>query len=505
MLYNKEQIKKIIPYQEPFLWVDEIGSIKGDTIIGYKYTSPDDPYFKGHFVGFPIMPGVLVVEGIAQTGTLLLREKLGKGHETKHLLAYQVRGAQFVSPIFPGDKIKYRVQQVSLYENKIANFVGEAFVGDVLKCEVRFSVAIIDKSEMQQKCDEHDSLKDPASSKESQSRKLFHLPELKIGNKVAKLPIIQGGMAVRVSLHKLAGNVAKQGGVGIIAISGMLDPKEVEDEVRKARKIAGPNGIIGVNIMGVVGRFKQLVTAAIKAKVDLIIQGAGFRNDIFELAKGKVPVFAMASSVNVAKKAEAAGAEGIIIEGGDAGGHLGFPEGRPFRKTIDILKDIVSSGAHVPLIAAGGVYTGEDIVEMLRAGASGVQMATRFVSTEECDADIKFKEAHINAKKEDIVIIHSPVGLPGRAVRTPFVDKILNGTAPKANPEECKGCIGPVCDKSYCILKALENARKGDLENGLVFAGANVWRVKKMDTVKNIINELTKEANAILAVNPLAA
>jgi NAD(P)H-dependent flavin oxidoreductase YrpB (nitropropane dioxygenase family) len=157
----------------------------------------------------------------------------------------------------------------------------------------------------------------------------------------------------------------------------------------------------------------------------------------------------------------------------------------------------------VPLIAAGGVFTGADIVEMLRAGASGVQMATRFVSTEECDANIKFKEAHINAKQEDVVIIHSPVGLPGRAVRTPFVDKVLAGTAPKALPEECKGCIGPVCDKSYCILKALENARKGDLDNGLVFAGANVWRVKKMSTVKAIIDELVGEANAILAKEPL--
>ena len=200
---------------------------------------------------------------------------------------------------------------------------------------------------------------------------------------------------------------------------------------------------------------------------------------------------------------EAAGAAAIIIEGADAGGHLGFREGHEFRKTIDILKEIVASGVKVPLIAAGGVFSGADIVEMLRAGAKGVQMATRFVSTEECDANIKFKEAHLNAKKEDVVIIHSPVGLPGRAVKTPFVEKILNGTAPKPNPDECQGCIGPVCDKSYCILKALENARNGDLDNGLVFAGANVWRVEKMTTVAKLIKELTDEANAILAKEPL--
>jgi NAD(P)H-dependent flavin oxidoreductase YrpB (nitropropane dioxygenase family)/3-hydroxymyristoyl/3-hydroxydecanoyl-(acyl carrier protein) dehydratase len=498
MLYNKDQIKEIIPYKEPFLWVDEIDKIEGDTIIGYKQTDSAESYFAGHFVDFPIMPGVLVVEGLAQTGTLLLRQKLGPDHKNKHLLAYQVRGAQFVSPIFPGDRIKYRVQVAGFYGNKIANFVGEASVGGVLKCEVRFSVAVMEKTEMKEKF--------LAGGQTGQvEKKIFdQLPPLKIGKWTAKLPIIQGGMAVRVSLHNLAGNVAKNGGVGIVAISGMLDPQEVKDEIRKARAIAGTGGVIGVNIMGVIGQFKQLVAAAVEEKVDLIIQGAGFRPEIFDLTRAaQIPVFPIASSVKVAQKAEAAGATAIVIEGADAGGHLGFPHGKPFRKTIDILKDIVAAGVKVPLIAAGGVFTGADIVKMLRAGASGVQMATRFVSTEECDANIKFKEAHINAKQEDVVIIHSPVGLPGRAVRTPFVDKVLAGTAPKALPEECKGCIGPVCDKSYCILKALEAARKGDLDNGLVFAGANVWRVKKMSTVKGIIDELVAEANAILAKEPL--
>ena len=285
----------------------------------------------------------------------------------------------------------------------------------------------------------------------------------------------------------------------------MKDPQEVKDEIKKARAIAGPNGIIGINIMGVLGQFKQLVNAAIEEKVDLIIQGAGFRTDIFEMTKEhSIPVFAMASSAKVAKKAEDAGASAIVVEGCDAGGHLGFPKGHPFRKTIDIIKETVKE-VKIPVIAAGGIFDGKDIVEMLRAGAKGVQIATRFVSTEECDADIKFKEAHLNAKQEDIVLIHSPVGLPGRAVKTPFVEKLLKGTAPKPDPAECEGCIGPVCDKSYCILKALENARKGDLENGLVFAGANVWRVNKMTTVKELIKELTEEANEILAKEPLTA
>jgi len=196
------------------------------------------------------------------------------------------------------------------------------------------------------------------------------------------------------------------------------------------------------------------------------------------------------------------GAAAIVIEGEDAGGHLGFPKGHPFRKTIDIVKEVVKK-VKIPLIAAGGIFDGRDIVEMLRAGAKGVQMATRFVATKECDVHQNFKEAHLKAKKEDVVIIHSPVGLPGRAIKTPFVKKILEGKAPKPDPKKCRGCIGMVCDKSYCILQALENARKGDIENGLVFAGSNVWRVNKIVSVKELLQELVKEANAILKKEPL--
>lgn len=514
MLYNKEQIKEIIPYKEPFLWVDEIEKIEGDAIVGYKQTFPEEPYFSGHFVDFPIMPGVLVVEGLAQTATVLLRRKIGENHKNKHLLAYQVRGAQFIAPILPGDRIKYRAQLLGFYENKIANFVGEASVSGVLKCEVRFSVAVMEKSEMEEKF-----LKSGVKPEIKEKKKFFELPPLAIGETpanaaavsgkargkwTAKYPIIQGGMAVRVSLHNLAGNVAKNGGVGIVAISGMMGGEEVKNEIRQARAIAGPEGVIGVNIMGVIGRFNELLGAALEEGVDLVIQGAGFRLDTFEMAKKyDTPVFPIASSLKVAKKAEAAGAAAIVVEGAAAGGHLGFPHGKPFRETIDILKEIKESDVKLPLIAAGGIFTGEDIVKMLRAGAAGVQMATRFVSTEECDANIKFKQAHVTAGKDDVVIIGSPVGLPGRAVRTPFVDKVLTHTAPKANPEECKGCIGPVCDKSYCILKALENARLGDLDNGLVFAGANVWRVKEITTVKKLIDELVDQANGILNKEPL--
>ena len=492
MLLNKDQIKEIIPYDDPFLWVDEIESIEGNIITGYKNTSPEDAYFKGHFTDFPIMPGVLVVEGVAQTGTVLLRKKIGRSHKQKHLLAYQVKSAFFYKPIFPGEKIKYKVELLGFYGFKIANFKGEVFAGGEKRGEVRFVVAVIDKDEFKKN-----------RAGESKEAKMNKLPSLKIGRIFAKIPIIQGGMATRVSLHNLAGNVAKEGAVGIIAVSGMSDPEEVKSEIRQARKIAGKKGVIGINIMGVVGHFIELVKAAIEEKIDLIIQGAGFREDIFEIGgKYNVPIFSMASSVKVAKKGEAMGASAIVVEGADAGGHLGFPKGHPFRKTIDIVKEVVKS-VKIPVIAAGGIFDGKDIVEMLRAGAKGVQMATRFVSTKECDVDDKFKEAHLMAKKEDIVIIHSPVGLPGRAIKTPFVEKILQGRAPKPDPKKCQGCMGMVCDKSYCILEALENARKGDLENGLVFAGSNVWRVDKIVSVKKLIQELVGEANEILKHHPL--
>jgi len=494
MILNKDQIKEIIPYKEPFLWVDEVESIEGNTIIGYKYTSIKDPYFKGHFVDLPIMPGVLVVEGVAQIGTILLRKKIGKDHKKKHLLAYQVRSAFFYKPIFPGDKIRYEVKLLGFYAYKIANFKGEVFVGDEKKCEVRFVVAVIDKDEFKETFQ---------GEKKEKSVPQTTLPPLKIGKLFAKIPIIQGGMAIRVSLHNLAGNVAKQGAVGIIAASGMNDPEELKSEIRKARKIAGQKGLIGINIMGVAARFIELVKAAMEEKIDLIIQGAGFRKDIFDLGgKYNVPIFSMASSVKVAKKGEAMGASAIVVEGMDAGGHLGFPKGHPFRKTIDILKEVVKE-VKTPVIAAGGIFDGKDIVEMLRAGAVGVQMATRFVATKECDAHQNFKEVHLKAKKEDVVIIHSPVGLPGRAIKSPLVEKILKGKAPKPDPKRCEGCIGMICDKSYCILDALEKARRGDVENGLIFAGSNVWRVNKIVPVKELIEELVTEANEILKNKPL--
>ncbi len=150
MLYNKEQLKEIIPYDDPFMWVEEIETMDSSSIVGYYHAQETEEYFKGHFVDFPIMPGVLIVEGIAQTATVLLRQQI-KDNANKHLLAYQVRNAAFFSPVLPGDKVKYKVKLLGFYEEKIANFYGEAFVNDEKKTEVRFSVAVMDKKEMANK------------------------------------------------------------------------------------------------------------------------------------------------------------------------------------------------------------------------------------------------------------------------------------------------------------------------------------------------------------------
>ncbi len=314
------------------------------------------------------------------------------------------------------------------------------------------------------------------------------LPELRIGHLVAKIPIIQGGMAVRISTGRLAGAVAREGGVGLIAASGMtLD--ELREEINLARSLSGGQGIIGINAMVAARQFLDLVRTAIAAGIDLVVAGAGFSRDMFQLGKDAgVPIVPIASSVRVAKLSEHLGASAVVVEGQEAGGHLGTDQ--PMKKILPEIKKSVS----IPVIAAGGIIDGYDIVEAFRLGADGVQMGTRFAASEECAAAPAFKEMYIKAIKEDSILIKSPVGMPGRAIMNPFAEKSLSGDVPK--PEQCGSCLKH-CAQNFCIIDALIRAQQGDVETGLVFAGEQVYRIKEILPVKEIFKRLLAEVEQI--------
>jgi NAD(P)H-dependent flavin oxidoreductase YrpB (nitropropane dioxygenase family) len=317
------------------------------------------------------------------------------------------------------------------------------------------------------------------------------LPELKIANLVARIPIIQGGMAVRISTGSLAGAVAAAGGIGVIGASGMTF-EELANEIRIAREKA-QGGVIGINIMFAAREFWGIVTTAIKEKIDLVFTGAGFSRDIFKVGHdSNTPIVPIVSSGRLAQTATRLGAAAIVVEGKEAGGHLGTD-----RSIKDILPE-VRQATHLPVVAAGGITTGADIVEMLKLGANGVQIATRFVLSEECNAALPYKQRYQTATQADIVTISSPVGLPGRAIRTAFVDKILAKKAPK--PVGCDFCLKH-CSLEYCIVQALIRSQHGDIENGVVFSGENVWKIKdrRIRPAADIIRELVTEAEAVPA------
>lgn len=313
------------------------------------------------------------------------------------------------------------------------------------------------------------------------------LPELRIGHLVAKYPIIQGGMAVRISTGRLAAAVAREGGIGLIAASGMtLD--ELREEIRLARSLSGGRGIIGINAMVAARCFLDLVRTAIEEGIDLVVAGAGFSRDMFPVGKqAGVPIVPIVSSAKAAKIAELLGAAAVIVEGKEAGGHLGTDQ--PMHLLVPEIKKSVS----IPVIAAGGIINGHDIVNAFKLGADGVQMGTRFAASEESAAAPAFKQMYINAKKEDIVLIHSPVGLPGQAIINPFAEKTLAGTAPK--PEKCIACLKH-CEQNFCIINALIRAQQGDVETGLVFAGEHVYRINDVLPVKDIFKKLLQEVEA---------
>lgn len=325
-------------------------------------------------------------------------------------------------------------------------------------------------------------VKGPLMKLEGESLKL---PELQIGTLRPKLPIIQGGMAVRISTSRLAAAVANEGGIGVIAASGM-STGELREEIRKARSLSP--GIIGVNIMFAVSAFTELLKTAIEEKIDLIISGAGFSRDMFPLGKeANIPVVPIVSTDKLAKIAEKLGASAVIVEGKEAGGHLGTVFS--MREIVPIVRKAVS----IPVIAAGGIVEGKDIVEAFKLGANGVQMGIRFAASQEANGADNLKQVYINADKEDIVIIKSPVGYPGRAIRNEFTERIAKGTL---SPHSCVRCLKE-CARNFCIMDALKNAQIGNLTEGLVFSGEFVGKIKEILPVKEIIRSLLQEVEAL--------
>jgi len=362
------------------------------------------------------------------------------------------------------------------------------------------------------------------------------LKSLVIGDLVAKYPIIQGGMGVGISLSSLAGAVAKAGGIGLISTAqvGFRDPdflkapleanlRAIGSEFEKARKIA-PEGIIGFNIMVATKNYALYVKEAVKAGADIIISGAGLPVNLPELVKGAktkiAPIVSTAKSAMVICKMWDRKYQKVpdlvVIEGPLAGGHLGFtpeqltgygadtqdvpatyqqPEyDREICEIIKIVKGYEEKyGRHIPVVVAGGIYTHEDVEHAIELGADGVQVGTRFVTTEECDAPTVYKQAYIDARKEDIVITKSPVGMPGRAIKNVFLDLVREQ---RQKVEHCYLCLEK-CNPAttpYCITKALSNAAEGDLDHALLFCGSNAYRANRIETVDAVMKDLVGDA-----------
>lgn len=314
------------------------------------------------------------------------------------------------------------------------------------------------------------------------------LPELRIGKLVAKVPIIQGGMAIRLSTARLAAAVANEGGIGLIAASGMPFD-ELRHEIKLARKLS-PHGIIGINVMVAAREFKGIVTTAIEEGIDLVVAGAGFSRDMFAWGKASgTPIVPIVSSAKLAKISQSLGASAVVVEGAEAGGHLGT------NRSSCLIVPEVRAAVDIPVIGAGGVLHGEDIAEMLRLGANGVQMGSRFAASVESNGSEELKKVYLRANKpEDFILVHSPVGLPGQAIRTPFSERILLGTAPK--PETCDQCLKK-CSHKYCIIRALTRAQQGDVETGLVFSGRRMVEIHDILPVKDIFANIKREMEAI--------
>lgn len=351
-----------------------------------------------------------------------------------------------------------------------------------------------------------------------------HMKELKIGDLVANVPIVQGGMGVGISLSGLASAVANEGGIGVIAAAGLglLEPdgfanyleaskRRMREEIRKARELT--KGILGVNIMVALSNYADMVTTSIEEGIDVIFSGAGLPLTLPQYLNSncKTKLVPIVSSGRAAALITKRWLErydyvpdAFVVEGPKAGGHLGFraqdlkdPKFALEKLVPEVLNAIKPFAEkyrkNIPVIAAGGIFTGADIFKFIQLGASGVQMATRFVTTHECDASVKFKEAYLASSPDDLVIIKSPVGMPGRALRNEFIEDVEAG---RKKPFKCPYHCISTCElekSPYCIAVALMNAQKGNLRHALEFAGENVYRCKEIISVHELMEKLVQE------------
>lgn len=302
-----------------------------------------------------------------------------------------------------------------------------------------------------------------------------------IGDLKIKVPIIQGGMGIRASMSRLASAVANQGGIGVI--SGTAIPAdEFRSEIRKARDlIYEKGGALGVNIMVAASNFLEAVKVSIEEKVDMIICGAGFSRDIFDIVKGTgVKIIPIVSSLKLAKIAERLGADALVVEGGNAGGHLGTD-----KDSWDIVEDIVK-GVSIPVFGAGGIVLPEDAKRMMNLGVAGIQMGSRFIATTECEVSQTFKNMYINSKKGDIVQIMSSAGLPANAIVSPYIKKILNNSD-SLSPKNCTNCLKK-CNRKFCVKTTLIKGHEGNITEGIFFAGKDTWKIDKILTVKEVFD-----------------
>lgn len=316
-------------------------------------------------------------------------------------------------------------------------------------------------------------------------------PQLKIGALRPRFPVVQGGMAIRISMARLAAAVGAAGGIGIIAGSG-IEPEELAGEIRLARRLG--DGIVGVNIMYAVRRFAELVRAAFEAGVDLLVSGAGFSRDMFGWAREfGIPVVPIVGSGKLARMSEDLGAAAVVAEGYDAGGHLGTK-----LAALDLLRE-VRAATSLPVIAAGGMVDAADVARAFDLGADGVQLGIRFAATEEANGHDRLKQYYLQAREEDQVIIDSPVGLPGRALRNPFSERLAKGEV--SPPAECSGCLKK-CSRAFCIRERLCLAQQGDLDQGLIFTGGGVGRVKEVLPARSVIERLMADLRRLRGQNP---